>query len=97
MAYVPNQTTSVGPMETPLHSITPVLWHSPLKGIQRRENEEAKGFLADRVADRCGDHFDYRGDRNSELDSLENGRQRSICCRFAAHHQHRGSGLFQHL
>jgi hypothetical protein len=35
--------------------------------------ERTKGFLTYRIADRGCDHFDHRGDRNSEFDAFENG------------------------
>jgi hypothetical protein len=48
-----------------LHIVGRALAPQTLKEIF---NEEAKGILSYRVADRRGDHFDHRGHRNSELD-----------------------------
>jgi hypothetical protein len=55
-----------------------------LKEIQHYE--ETEGFLSYRVADRCGDHSDHRGYRNSKLAPVAYGRERSFGSGFTPHH-----------
>src|SRR5215469_13898785 len=72
-----------------------VLWHLPT--LSRRFHEEAEGFLSYRVADRRGDHSDYRGHRDSELDACQDVGQRVLGRWFSPHDQHRGSELCDHV
>src|SRR5580698_4641305 len=65
--------------------------------LSRRTNEEAEGFLTNRVADRCGDHFDHRSDRNSELAPVAHGGQRSFRGWFDPYDQHLRSDVFVHV
>src|SRR5260370_1910402 len=58
-----------------------------------KDHEEAKGFLAYRIADRRGDHSDHRGYRHSELAALENRSERIIRGGFGSYHQHGGSDV----
>jgi hypothetical protein len=40
---------------------------------ENRNEEEPEGFLTYRIADRRGDHFDHRGNRDPELAPRSDG------------------------
>src|SRR5216683_2765807 len=58
-----------------------------------KNHEEAKGFLAYRIADRRGDHSDHRGYRYSELAALEDRSERIIRSGLGSYYQHGGSDV----
>src|SRR6266702_6673446 len=64
---------------------------------EQKSEEEAKGFLSYRIADRCGDHFDHRGDCHPEPAPFAYGGQRSVRSRFAPYAEYGGCDVFIHL
>src|SRR5213078_1162634 len=68
------------------------------KGFQENKiEEESKGFLSYRIADRRGDHFDHRGDCHPEPAPFAYGGQRSVRSRFAPYAQYGGRNVFVHV
>src|SRR6266850_3127092 len=62
-----------------------------------KSEEESKGFLSYRIADRRGDHFDHRGDCHPEPAPFAYGGQRSVRSRFAPYAQYGGRNVFVHV
>src|SRR5215831_2640897 len=61
-------------------SIIVLVWYGAIYGPKQRSSNgyaKAKRFLSHRVADRRGDHSNHRGDRNPELDQVQDGVKRS--------------------
>src|SRR5260370_24499212 len=54
----------------------------------RRKNEETKGFLSYRIADRRGDHSDHRGYRYSEFAQGQDRNGTLLDSRHTSHSHH---------
>jgi hypothetical protein len=57
---------------------------------------QTERFLAYRIADRCGDYSNHRGDCDPKFAPGEDASQRNVGGRFAADHQHCGGCLLHH-
>jgi len=59
--------------------------------MNTKMRNKQKGFSLIELLIVVAIHFDHRGDRNSEPDSLEDGSERSFRRGYASHDQHVGS------